>query len=411
VAGTLAYVWAIVALPIFLGSFGYAANNPGLVSLASIFSQPGPLIVAGMFFLILTTVLGGIGGKIFRPAMVISFALILISTLVFMGVLAGSSHSDFVNAMNGFGGSDISYDGIMSGAQSAGWSFAPITWAATVLSAPFGVFLFAGQNLSAAAGGEIKTIRKSMWLSIVGSLVIAWVVAVIGIQLSMNVFGYDFIQAASFKWPLVGAPFVLLLVTPLVHGNVLLVALMQVGFLISLPWAISAALLVCTRYVFAFSFDRVFPSRLADISDRFHFPLKAAGLNFVGASIFFFLAAFTPYVGLLLNATAIYTIVWAVGSLAAVFLPFKKKELASALPGAKWPIPLISIIGLISTGTMLLSTYWAVTTPAVGPSTLTSDAVLLTILLTGLVVYFVSRSIRRRSGIDLNQVYAEIPPE
>jgi len=411
VAGTLAYVWAIVVLPTFFGSFGYVSLNPGLVNLASTFSQPVPLAIAGLFFLILCTIIAGIGGNVFRPAMLISFILILLSTVVFMGVLAGSTHSDFVNAMNGFGGSGISYQNIMSQAQSAGWTFAPITWAATVLSAPFGVFLFAGQNLSAAAGGEIKTIKKSMWLSIVGSLVIAWIVAVIGIQLSLNVFGYDFIQAATFKWPLVGAPYVLFLVAPLVSGNLFLLALMQIGFLISLPWAISAALLVCTRYVFAFSFDRVFPSRFADISEKFHFPLKAAALNFVGATIFFFLAAFTPYVGLLLNATAIYCLVWAIGSLCAVVLPYKKKELASVLPGAKWPIPLISIIGLISTGTMLLSLYWAVTTPAVGPSTPSADAVLITILLVGLAVFYVSRAVRRREGVDLNQVYAEIPPE
>jgi amino acid transporter len=411
VAGTLAYVWAIVVLPTFFGSFGYVALNPGLVSLASTFSQPVPLIIAGMFFLILCTVVAGIGGNTFRPAMIFSFALILLSTIVFMGVVAGSTHSDFVNAMNGFGGSDISYQGIMTQAQSAGWTFAPITLAATLLSAPFGVFLFAGQNLSAAAGGEIKTIRKSMWISIVGSLVIAWVVAVVGIQLSLNVFGYDFIQAATFKWPLVGAPYVLFLVSPLVHGNLVLLALMQIGFLISLPWAISAALLVCTRYVFAFSFDRVFPSRLADINEKFHFPLKAAAVNFVGATAFFFLAAFTPYVGLLLNATAIYCLVWAVGSLCAVVIPFKKKELAAVLPGAKWPIPLISIIGVISTAMMLLSLYWAVTTPAVGPSTALADGVLLTILLVGLAVFYVSSSVRRREGIDLKQVYAEIPPE
>jgi len=157
--------------------------------------------------------------------------------------------------------------------------------------------------------------------------------------------------------------------------------------------------------------DRVFPGRFADINDRFHFPIKAMILNTICAIIFLTLATFTSYLGIFLNSVAIWSIVWFLGSVVAIILPYKKKDLVKSLPGSGWKVPFLSIVGVIAMIFMAVNFFYSVTTPAIGPSTPGADAILITIFVAGLIVYFVSNSINKRKGIDLKLVYADIPPE
>jgi amino acid transporter len=147
------------------------------------------------------------------------------------------------------------------------------------------------------------------------------------------------------------------------------------------------------------------------VNERFHFPLKATILNFIVAAIFLGLATFTSYVGLFLNISFIDTILWALASIVAVILPFKKRELMKPLPGSGWKIPLLSIVGVISTVLMVLNAYFAATIPAIGPSTVGADAILATIFVVGLVIYGLSYAVNKKHGVDLNLIYSEIPPE
>jgi protein-S-isoprenylcysteine O-methyltransferase Ste14 len=104
-------------------------------------------------------------------------------------------------------------------------------------------------------------------------------------------------------------------------------------------------------------------------------------------------------------------LVWAVGSLAAVFMPYRRKELAQVLPGAKWKIPLISIMGSISFILMCAVFYFASTTSLVGPSTPASATALIMIFVLGGLI-FAARSYQlKRQGFSLKAVYSEIPPE
>jgi hypothetical protein len=60
---------------------------------------------------------------------------------------------------------------------------------------------------------------------------------------------------------------------------------------------------------------------------------------------------------------------------------------------------------------MAVNFFFSVTTPALGPSTPQADAVLATIFVVGLVIYWASYSYNKNKGIDLKLVYSEIPPE
>jgi hypothetical protein len=55
--------------------------------------------------------------------------------------------------------------------------------------------------------------------------------------------------------------------------------------------------------------------------------------------------------------------------------------------------------------------YWAVTIPAIGPSTIFSDLLLVVIFGSGLVIYAVRYFYFKSKNVDLGLVLKEIPPE
>jgi amino acid transporter len=344
------------------------------------------------------------------------FVIVVVGMLIGYAALATSTPADFANAINGYGGSNLTFQGVISAAQASGWTYAPLSFATTLVSIPFSILLFNGFNYSAAASGEIKRPERSMMIGIIGALIFGLIVNVIGMQLAINVIGYPFFQASGYlyangKWPLPAEPWLGLLISPLIHNPILLI-LVQLGWLIMLPWELIALSLVCTRYSFAFAFDRVLPVRLANINDRFSFPVNSSILNFVIGAIFLALTTWTTYLGLYLNQVTIWSSVWFLSSLVAVVLPHTRfKELVKSLPGANWKVPFLSIVGLLSMVSMAVTFYYAVSTPAIGPSTVGADLMLAVIFLVGAGVYIASYYYNKSRGIDLNLIYSVIPPE
>jgi amino acid transporter len=208
----------------------------------------------------------------------------------------------------------------------------------------------------------------------------------------------------------VAPPYIALFITPLVHDPITQI-LIHLGWILwMLNWAPGLAL-VCQRYVFAFSFDRLLPTKLADVNPRFHVPLATWAVNFVVASILLIVTVFSGILGVLLNSVAIWSIVWLLASLVAIRMPFSRfKDVVKGLPGANWKVPLLSIIGAISAVMMALSFYWSITTPAIGPSTPMTALGMASIYIAAIVIYAISYYYNKKRGIDLRRVYSEIPP-
>ncbi len=412
--GTGMYVTPTVLLPVFFASFGYATGNSSLLSLATAVTTPSNVLIVGTVVGILATAIGSLGVRTFRYITSVLMILMFASTAVCVGVFAASTHLDFVNALNGYGGTNMTYAGILSSAKSAGWNFVPNSMSVTLLSVPYAVLVFLGFNYSAAAAGEVKRIRSSISIAIIGSLIVGWVVNAVAAFATVNTLGYPFIQAVYFSgtaWPLVAPPWPPMLASVLIGNNIPLLVVLQVGWAISFLFSCVGYLLVATRYVFAFSFDRVFPVKLADINDRFHFPIKASALNFVISMTFLVITVYTSWLTSLLNSTAIVALVWAIGSVPAILLPYKNKEIVASLPGAKWKVPFIAIIGAASAVLNFVVFYFALAIPGVGPSTPQSDAVLAGVFVSGPVFYAIRYRYLRGKGIDLKLAFAQLPPE
>jgi amino acid transporter len=416
VVAFLSYTYTTVSIPDALVLLGYGLNAPFLLSWASaLTTSTTTAFVAAFVVSIVCAGIGMLNRRWFSRIMLVLFALTTVSVLACIGVLATATHAQFVSAFNSYPGtpSGVTYDGIISMANSTGWSFVPLAWGATLASVPASVGTYVGQNYAAAIGGEIRGIKRNITIGMLAATFWCFLVNTYASALTANVVGYQFTYAAfalGAKWPLAAPPWVDLFVSMLTQNTAVLV-IMQVGWLTGMIWAIAGLFLVATRYVFAFSFDRVLPTQLADVSDRFKVPIKAAVVNLVVALIFLVITVYTSIFSTNLNAIVIYSFVWVLASIAAVVLPYRKKVLAAMLPGAKWRIPLITIVGAISAVLMIANLYWSATTPAIGPSSPRAGAVMAGIFLVGLFIYFGSRMYRKRQGINLDLAYAEIPPE
>jgi amino acid transporter len=408
-AGTT--TWAAVCVPVFFATLGYAWNIPSFVSFAASFPTPTNIFLGAMLCVLLGVLITSFGAQIYSRVMIVLAAIIMLGTFVYLGIVATTSQSAFAAAVSNYGGVNVTYNGIIALAQQSGWSYTPVNLSATLLSIPFGVLLFNGFNYSAVASGEMRDVRKSMLYGILGGLLLIYIVDSLGLYWTMNVVGYQFNQAAfalfaNGKWPFAAPPWVALFI-PMVIQNGAVLFFVQLGWILFFIWWAAALLLAASRYVFAFSFDRILPSAFADVNERFRSPLKAMGLNVILGAIFVYLTSFTTYVGQLLNVTSLWAIVWVLVGIAAIVFPYRRKDLAGGMPGGKW----LSFFGVLTVIAFSITFYYAATTPSIGPSTIASDVLLTVLFGSGLLVYAIAYFYHKSHGIDLGLIGRQIPLE
>jgi len=80
--------------------------------------------------------------------------------------------------------------------------------------------------------------------------------------------------------------------------------------------------------------------------------------------------------------------------------------MAQNLIGGRWLLPIAGVATIIGMG---ITFYWAVTMPAIGPSTVQSTMLLVAIFGLGFVIY-VARYFKAK-GLDLIHVQKMIPPD
>ncbi|HUK29432.1 MAG TPA: APC family permease [Candidatus Acidoferrales bacterium] len=403
----------LVVIPDVLVAWGYVWNNPGLVTLGQNFASS----TTNLFIFTLLTV--GIGmliasltPRIYSRIMVALATIIFLATFIFIGALAAATPSSFAAGLSSLTSGSVTVNGTITQAQQAGFSYVPVNSVATWLAVPYGVLLFNGFNYSTYVSGEVRNVKSGMMWGVVIALAICGTLDSVGIYFAMRAETYPFVQAAfalfgAGKFSLGVSPWSPVFI-PAVLSNPYLSSFVELGFLLFNFWWAAGLALAASRYVFAFSFDRVLPTIFADVNDRLHVPLKAMGLTFVIAIFITWVVSFTPYYGQLLNTTTIWTIVWILVGISGIVLPFYRKTLAANLPGGRWLLPIFSVLTIIGMGTTF---FWSVTNPNIGPSSPSSMALLGIMFGSGVVIYLARYFYFKGKGIDLILSQREIPPE
>jgi amino acid transporter len=173
------------------------------------------------------------------------------------------------------------------------------------------------------------------------------------------------------------------------------------------------------RSVFAWSFDRVLPERFADVNERFHSPVPAILLvmAIVTAMLAWSVLA-TTFQTLLALGVLAGVVCMAIVSVAAFVFPMRQKELYRGSPAnlKLLGIPVLQIVAPLTFGVMCFLTWETWHYPALALSGDTGNrwqiiAFMGGIVVAGLLIYYVSRAVRRSQGVDIDLVYRELPPD
>jgi amino acid transporter len=405
---------------IFL-AFGIATRNYGLVDWSrAVFTSPFWIITFATIFLIYVSLIMIFGLRTHLKHQLVAWIVGMVGTIVALVLFLNTTPTQFAVAFDSLMGRYSTYQGVIDTAKSYGFSWAP-SLAATFAAMAFAWEVNNGYQYSGYFAGELKQTRKSMFYSTIGNnlfctfffVLFAWAfVSAVGENWNTSLSYLAYAQSSAYKLPLVPNAYLL---ASLLTNNLALVLLINIGFIV---WAMTvpANWMAWTRIILAQSFDRVLPSKLADVSDRYHSPVNAiifvAVINWIG------MVASTVY-GLLfanLNFILMYTIALSIGGLTGALFPFIAKSFYEKSPLVRYKVggvPLVTITGIITFLFFAYLAFAAGLNPVIGGPTnpVAMIVLLLSFVGSGCLYYVAKMYHKSKSGIDIALNFKEIPPE
>jgi len=403
---------------------GILTNNSGVESFGADLAGKWGTFLIGSGALIVGAIILATGMRRFFFVQKIMFAIAVVGTLIFLGVLLFTSRSDFIanfnHAMAGrlTGGSDP-YHGVIKAAQGAGWSNPGFDWKQTIYLANWAFLPLIGAAFSISIGGEIKQVARGQTLGIIGAIVGSVIVWIISFALVFRTMGSDFLGAVTYSnlnavdhasTPVTPYP---TLLTGLGSGSAALTVLIALGFIGWIWLWIPTQILYPTRAIVAWSLDRVAPDVLGRVDERTHTPIPAITLCLAGGITFVGLLAFTTYFQLVIFIE-VAVLAWALVLLAGVFFPYRRPDIygKSAIANIKiGGLPVMSVacaLGAIAAFLFFLDLFFD--SFAAGHSR-HSMSVLIGWFVGSFVLFWIMKLIRRRQGVDVDLAFKEIPIE
>jgi amino acid transporter len=347
-----------------------------------------------------------------------AFVIVWVGIIAWLIDMAVSGNGHFNSAFNAHSGGTVS--GVIASANHAGFSAAGgIGWGATLFGMIYCFQVFTGFQWTGYFAGEIRNVRRTATTSIIGALLISAIGYVVATALIYKYYGFNFFGSAVFgafgggKWTLGFQPYLPALISFL-PGPQWLLVFMSLCFLLAIVWWTPTGFMMGTRNMFAWSFDRLAPERLTQVSDRFHTPVLATIVIGVIVEI---LNYFNIYQGLgsfLLNALVVMGVAFIIVSLAAAVVPWRRPGMHEQAPG--WAkaslagVPVITVVAAISAISWGFVIYVALHT-GIGSVGWKPMIEAFSVPAAGIVYYIGVRLVRRAQGMQLSQAFAEIPPE
>jgi len=285
------------------------------------------------------------------------------------------------------------------------------------------VFIFwalTGYEINSYVAGEVRNPRSSFLYWFTGGMAATIIWYTLVTWLAYNAYGgfilqynyvYNLFQAGKLAANETAAvtPYMLTPCMPLFSASLAGSAAVRV---LAAWWfwpitSIIVTYLCATRCTFGMAFDRMFPSVIGRVNDRTHTPIVATIVTMVAASIVA-LTDFTAfgYLASAANASFWFAWVYIFVAFAAIVLPFKRRDVWEK--GTKrtiFGIPDTTFVGALAAIGML----WIFAVSTIGWVLFQWDVTILWMLIGILIfVYFAAKNQRR--GINIAQIYGEIPP-
>jgi len=431
----------VVIVPL-LGAFGMSGQ-------AVWFAGTGtPLFVSSILALVFVSVVIMLGMKTYARIQKFSFYAGVVGLAIVIILLLTGTPEAF---KAGFEANSAAYFGTQSSglvdataeAGIAAGAATPLTGGSlglVMVTLPWLVFFNLWPNWGATLYGEVRgaTDYKRNFAGMAWALGAVTVLGIVFFLAVSKTIGWDFYQQANGAWwnyywgyttevpPLPVWPNPAMLAAFLTNNRLVQIVILVLMSFWWFGWA-GTLFLSSTRVVFAAAFDRYLPEKVAELNKN-GTPVNAMLLMVIPAVVVSYMYAYNVggFISVTLAATQAIAIMYFGTSIAAIVLPYKKKDLYEASPIAKMKvagIPLITVAGLIFGGFLLFLLVewffdpWLNTggeAPGLyGISLMNTNSVVFLLATYGLAaaLYYGFKSKRKSEGIDMDKVQAEIPVE
>jgi len=293
----------------------------------------------------------------------------------------------------------------------------------TLLMLPWVFFVVGYAQGSAQIGGEVKRASRSQYLAMVGGVLINGLVLALLVIAFTQAVGVNWIGSVGYlannNASLLNLPGNLSpsfnFIVSLLTGNVLVPLIIGIGFIFWALMGTPLSELQATRYMLAWAVDRMIPSPLGDVSERFHSPVKAIIFCTVTGTIALIALVAVPQaslLGALLAQIAAFILV----SIAGIVFPYRLRHVWEAAGSHKLlgipSVTLAGIGGVIVLGAlMLMFIFNSTINSTFGVTARLSLFFMIGVVVVGIIWYAVACFLKRSQGVDLGLTYREIPPE
>jgi basic amino acid/polyamine antiporter, APA family len=410
------------------GAFGRMmagfTGSSGWLDFGNWFANDYALFITGTVAVVVSAAVFVLGGlRLFLRLQVGAFVFYMLGTFLLplvVGLL--QSKTGFLANFNDYAanlGTENGAGRLAASAERLGFASTGFDTETTLKSVSVFWYTFGFLYASNYFAGEIRLRKRTHLLSIPGALLVAAVFIGLLIAAYLGVTGYVFNGQLGFANPVAygfeaGAP-AYPEIMGIASGSWVWGAIMIVGFAVGLLIWLPQTMLLLSRSMFAWSFDRIMPAQLSYVDRRTHSPVIAIAivtlLAIGSTAIYAFTDWFSTLAVLLgLSCTLLIT------AFGAILLPYRQRAMVENSPyaGRLAGIPIVSWVGVLSVAGFGLAIAVLLWDPGSGSSLSENPGKLwlaLIALAVGLAIYFISDVIRRRQGIDLSLAYRELPPE
>ena len=395
----------------------------GLKGASAWVAKPESALILGLVAIAILVVIFSLGLNVVRRVMLVLFILTGIGTLTWLVMMALGNNAGFVAGFNAAMGASA-YQNMIVTAQTAGRTAVDTGTANrnSIYALIYAVQMYGGFQMIGYFAGEIKRVNKSAIQAIMTALAAGALFFIVGSLLVVRYFGYDFLSAVAYLANAapdqLNLPLGYYLSSFVIYmtSNPLLQMIVSLGFLATILWILLPQMLIITRNMFAWSFDRLIPSWVAEVNERTHSPINATVVSGILIYVMLLVTLLTSFWAFLVNLAGVGALVGSLVAISAIIFPYRRKDIFDKAPALVkkqiFNLPLLTWAGIFTLITQLVVAYFAFTTPSLGGAvTMASLLSSLAVFLLAFPLYLIPYWINRRQGLDTSLAFKVLPPE
>ncbi len=440
--GDAATVFSSQGLAQTLSVYGSLTGQQWAINAANAFT-PMTTFIVGTVAIIIFTAIVLLSSRLYFIIQNVSMVIAILAILIIIGLFASTNPTAFANVFNAYAtnqGLQLAqgaYQNVTATGTSYWGGSVPTdpTSSSTFMLIPLWFTVLFWVFVSNYLGGETKDTRNSARIALFGSFAIIFLTTLAVLVIGYSNLGADFLAGAgSYAFGYASNPFSVIpnltLFAALLSNNALLVWIIGLGVIAGFVLVAPQCMVLMSRILFAYSFDRVAPSSIAYVSERWLTPVYGILIAAAGGEVF--LLFLSGVVGPATANTAflfyVYAALAAIGftfipvSIAAIVFPFRRKDLYQTSCPIKRKIagiPVITWLGLVAfiysaasigyysynynfyfgAGTLAATTYFPFLASIAG------------LFIVCIIWFYVAKWKRGKEGFPFEKAFKQIPPD